>query len=329
MYSEVAVTTIILLLCWVAFLLLDTVISGLLAWWCDITFKRAFLWGLLSLLIPVVVIGYGMLIERNRCEVKQVELTYDSLPDAFDGYRIVHISDIHSRSFRHRTGALQKIVDEINALNPHLILFTGDLITINPNELDKTAPILAQLTAPDGVVSVLGNHDYCTRMGDSKERKPNREAMDDLMQRQRDMGWMLLNNASRLIVRDGDTIAIVGVENMTPMTHFPSTGDLQKASQGTEGLFRILLCHDPMSWSRDVVGEDYPLTLSGHTHAMQFSLFGWCPSKYVFEQYRGLYSHGTQYLYVNIGLGETIFPARIGAPPEITLITLKKSHQYD
>jgi predicted MPP superfamily phosphohydrolase len=113
------------------------------------------------------------------------------------------------------------------------------------------------------------------------------------------------------------------VENTSPLKHFPSRGDLNKASEGTDGMFRLLLSHDPMHWEAEIIGKDYPLTLSGHTHAMQVSLFGWSPSSLIFKQHKGLYTEGNQSIYVNKGLGETIFPARIGARPEITLITLK------
>ena len=154
------------------------------------------------------------------------------------------------------------------------------------------------------------------------------------------MGWDLLMNENRVVRRGRDSIAVVGVENTSPSRHFPSKGNLPQAASGTEGMFRILLSHDPLHWDAEVVGQDFTLTLSGHTHAMQFSLLGWSPSRLMFPQYRGLYSSdevsGTsgnadretgarsqQYLYVNPGLGETIFPARIGVRPEITLITLK------
>ena len=148
--------------------------------------------------------------------------------------------------------------------------------------------------------------------------------MDKVIEKEKAMGWNVLIDENRRITRGKDTIAVIGVENTSPSRHFPSKGDLTKASEGTEGLFRILLSHDPMHWDMEVLGKDYPLTLSGHTHAMQFALGKWCPSKYMFRQYRGLYTENSQHLYVNIGLGETIFPARIGAVPEITLITLKR-----
>ena len=142
------------------------------------------------------------------------------------------------------------------------------------------------------------------------------------------MGWTLLMNEHRMHRRGADSIAIVGVENTSPSHHFPSKGDLAKAAEGTEGMYRILLSHDPLHWEAEIVERDFALTLAGHTHAMQFAMFGWSPSRHLFPQYRGLYTTAedrTQHLYVNTGLGETIFPARIGVRPEITLITLRKA----
>ena len=144
----------------------------------------------------------------------------------------------------------------------------------------------------------------------------------ELKERERSLGWDLLLNGNRVIRRGADSLAVIGVEYTSASEHFPSHGDLRTAMKGTDGCYRILLSHDPTHWEMEVTGNDIPLMLSGHTHAMQFSLLGWCPSRYLFKQYRGLYSRSSQHLYVNTGLGETIFPARIGARPEITLITL-------
>lgn len=170
---------------------------------------------------------------------------------------------------------------------------------------------------------MLGNHDYGVYMSPGRGVHHTAGCTAEIVRRERQLGWKVLLDENVTITRGDDTLAVVGVQNTTPSPHFKSKGNLQKASEGTEGLFRILLSHDPMHWDMEVVGKDYPLTLSGHTHAMQFSLLGWCPSRYMFRQYRGLYEKGGQKLYINIGLGETIFPARIGTPPEITLITLR------
>ena len=205
-----------------------------------------------------------------------------------------------------------------------MIAFTGDIVTISPDELDATEESLRGLKAHDGVVSILGNHDYCPYIKGDKSGKSPAQGLAEVMARERAMGWRLLVNEHWTLHHGSDSIAIVGVENTSTSPHFPSRGDLGKATQGTEGMFRILLSHDPTHWDMEVVGKDIPLTLSGHTHAMQFSLLGWSPIGHFYKQSKGLYRKGKQCLYINIGLGETIFPARIGAMPEITRIILKK-----
>ncbi len=321
MTTETYATLSIILVCWISIIIADALVCGFLKLLTGIPFKKAFLLGCLTLLIPPVAIAYGALVERNLFKVKTIEITHEELPAGFDGYRIIHISDIHARSFEKRQKHMQKAVTKINTLDPDLIAFTGDLITMDPSELNGLNGILSDLKATDGVFSVLGNHDYC--MYSDMDKESRSKAFEDLIASERKMGWTLLLNENKVIGRDRDSIAVVGVENTSPSRHFPSKGDLPQAAAGTDGMFRILLSHDPLHWESEIVGQDFPLTLSGHTHAMQFSLFGWCPSRYMFPQYRGLYANDNQHLYVNPGLGETIFPARIGVRPEITLITLK------
>ena len=311
----------ILILCWIVLLVLDLAVSGIIRAAAGVPFKRVFLWGLLSLLLPPAAILYGSIIERNTFRIKEIELAYENLPEGFKDYRMVHISDIHARSFSKREKSLLRAVDKINALDPDMIAFTGDLITMTPDELDNISAALSSLKARDGVFSVLGNHDYCMYSDMSQEEK--QKCLEELISKEGEMGWDLILNEHRIIRKGKDSIAVIGVENTSPSRHFPSKGDLNKASEGTEGMFRILLSHDPMHWEAEVIGKDYPLTLSGHTHAMQVSFFGWSPSSLIFKQHKGLYTEGNQSIYVNKGLGETIFPARIGARPEITLITLK------
>ena len=321
MEPEIFSTLMILILCWIVLLVLDLAVSGVIRAVAGVSFKRAFLWGLLSLLLPPGAILYGSLIERNTFRVKKIELAYENMPEGFRDYRIVHISDIHARSFSKREKSLQRAVDKINALDPDMIAFTGDLITMTPDELDPISAVLSSMKAKDGVFSVLGNHDYCMYSDMSQTEK--QKCLEDLIIKEREMGWDLILNEHRIIRKGKDSIAVIGVENTSPSRHFPSRGDLDKASEGTEGMFRLLLSHDPMHWEAEIIGNDYPLTLSGHTHAMQVSIFGWSPSSLIFKQHKGLYTEGNQSIYVNKGLGETIFPARIGAIPEITLITLK------
>lgn len=317
---ETYATLMIILLCWAILLVADLVVSGLLRLAVKVPFRKAFRWGLVALLVPPVVIAYGTFVERNRFEVKELQLEFDDLPESFDGYRIVHISDLHARSFSKRTDKIEKAVRKINSLKPDLIAFTGDLITLTPDEIDCIAPSLGALEASDGVISVLGNHDYGTYADTSGV------LLQGLIDREAALGWNLLLNEHKVLRRDVDTIVVVGVENTSSSHFFTSNGDLNKAAAGTEGAFRIVLTHDPMHWESEILGQDYALTLSGHTHAMQLSLFGWSPSSLMFKHSDGLYTSddGNQHLYVNAGLGETIFPARIGARPEITLITLRR-----
>ena len=318
MHTEFLSVLIILTVCSVLLTVLDLAAAGLLTWILRLSFKRCFLWGLLSLLLPPLLLAYGLLIERNIYQVKRVEVTFDNLPAQFDGYQLVQLSDIHTRSFLKRPKSLQRCIDKVNNLHPDLIVFTGDIVTLRSDELDSVSHILGGLHAPDGIISIIGNHDYCTygNEPDGKQR---------VVEQERQMGWTVLCNDNCILSRGGDSIAVIGVENISTSKHFPTTGNLPLALEGTEGMFKILLSHDPTHWDREVVGKDIPLTLSGHTHASQFSVLGWTPVRYMYNQYRGLYQKGNQYLYINIGLGETIFPARIGAPPEITLITLRRT----
>ena len=322
MATEAIAITGILVVCSVGILIGDAAVSGIIAVASNITFKKAFTTGLLALFIPPLVMAYGAWIGRERPQLKEVELRLENLPESFDGYRLVQISDIHARSYANRQKSLQRIVGIINNQNPDLIAFTGDIITLDASELESIKEILKELKAKDGIVAVVGNHDYGI-YSDPSHKRPSGEIFSDVIKEEKTMGWNVLMDENMKISRNQDSIAVVGVQNTSPSRHFPSKGNLNKASEGTEGMFRILLTHDPLHWEAEILGKDYPLTLSGHTHAMQFSLLGWCPSRYIFKQYRGLYSEGQQHLYVNIGLGETILPFRIGTPPEITLITLR------
>ena len=320
MATELSATLMIIVLCWILLTIADVAVGGLLKLVFGIPFRKAFAWGLLSLAIPPLAIGYGALIERNCFRIKEVSISFENLPEGFDGYRIVHISDIHARSFAGRERHLARAIDKINGLNPDSAVFTGDLITLSPEELDSRAPILGRIQAK--TFSVLGNHDYSIYSNSSAQAR--QAHLEDLISREKALGWDLLLDEHRIISKDADSIAVIGVQNTSPSRHFPSKGDLKKASKGTNGMFRIVLSHDPMHWENEILGQDYPLTLSGHTHAMQLSLLGWSPSRLIFDQHRGLYTRNGQSIYVNPGLGETIFPARIGVRPEITVITLTR-----
>ncbi|MCR5533753.1 MAG: metallophosphoesterase [Bacteroidaceae bacterium] len=273
---------------------------------------------------------YGNVYGRFRHEVKQVNLTFSNLPASFDGLRIVHISDLHLDGWVGHEKELQKRIDEINALQPDIICFTGDLVSLSPNELKPFIPILKQLRTNSSnkrgaVYSVLGNHDYLpyTRIG----LRAREAAVKELIRMEREeLGWRVLLNESDIIRRGNDSIAILGCENQSVGAHpVIQRGDLRKALKSvSDERFSLLLTHDPSQWRKEVVPEtDIPLTLSGHTHAMQLRILGFTPSKWIYPECDGLYTEGNQHLYVNIGLGGTL-PWRIGATPEITLITLKR-----
>ena len=302
---------------------LIVLVVALVAMFFGASFKMIFLRGLWFMLFPWLAWLYGTLVERNRFRIKRTEIVSQTLPSSFDGYRVVHISDMHLMSFAGRERALQRAVDKINALEPDLIAFTGDLVTLGPEELDGLQDILSAMTAKDGVYAVLGNHDYSEyRRHDSQQAR--RESLEVLKRRIREMGWHLLLNENRSIVRGEDKLSVIGVENISGNRSFRTYGDFQQARIGADGAYKILLSHDPSHWRAEVVGKsDVDLTLSGHTHAMQISLLGWSPSSLMYDEYRGLYNQGEQYLYVNTGLGQTAVNARFGATPEITLITLK------
>ncbi len=267
---------------------------------------------------------YGYYVGRWRVRVTNVEYSHSTVPESFNGFRIVHISDMHLSTFNDRPEQLAKFVSKINEQNPDLICFTGDLVNGNPAEIEPYVGMLRELRATNGVASVLGNHDFLIYAP-----FPNEKARDMQVERiatlQRDsLGWNLLRNSHMLISRGSDTVSVIGVDNQNCSNqgfHTISRGDLTAAMEGTQG-FRVLLSHDPSHWTDEVVPRtDIPLTLSGHTHAAQVRILGWTPASLTFKQTYGLYEKDGQSLYVNIGLGCTA-PFRIGANPEITLITL-------
>ena len=242
MATEVSATLMIIVLCWILLIIADAAVGGLLKLVAGIPFRRAFIWGLLSLLAPPLAISYGALIERNCFRIKEVSISFKDLPEAFDGYRIVHISDIHARAFSGREKQLARAIDKINGLNPDIAAFTGDLITLAPDELDSLAPILGRIKVR--TFSVLGNHDYSIYSSASEDAR--QAHLEDLIASEKALGWELLLDENRIISKGSDSIAVIGVQNTSPSRHFPSKGDLKKASEGTDGVFRIVLSHDPM-----------------------------------------------------------------------------------
>lgn len=264
---------------------------------------------------------YGNFIERNQYQIKEINIESEKIPATFNGYKIVQISDLHLHSFKGRQKTLDKFVDAINGQDADIVVFTGDLVSYGPWELDGLDTILSKIEARDGVFSVLGNHDYSaySNFPDSVQWR----YVDELKSRQEAMGWNLLLDENVPLIRGNDTISLIGVENISTHRAFLSFGNLEKAMQGADGKYKILLSHDPTHWELEV--KDRPeidLMLSGHTHAMQFSILGWSPSSFIFDEVAGLFQHDNQFLYVNIGLGETVMKARIGTKPEITVIEL-------
>lgn len=280
--------------------------------------------GLVIGLASMGMVLYGTLFGWHDYQVKEITFQSNDLPEAFDGYRIVQFSDLHIGTIAGYPKQVQRLVNLINAQKGDVITFTGDLVNHRATELDNVESILSQLHAPDGVYSVLGNHDYSTyvKWNSEEERLAN---VADLEKRQATMGWQLLNNDHTILQRGDTCIALIGVENQG-LPPFPQHGDLPKAMKGTEGLFKVLLSHDPTHWRREVLPQsDIQLMLAGHTHAMQFQLFGFTPASWFFPESHGLYLDNGRGLYVNVGVGEVMLPFRFGAWPEITVITLRKN----
>ncbi len=277
-----------------------------------------------STLFGTLLVGFT---NKYNYSVKRVKLAYDHLPAAFKGLKLVHISDIHSGSFTDKM-AVQKGIDRILELKPDLILFTGDLVNDRAVEMEPYQAIFSQLKAPLGVYSVLGNHDYGDYVQwESREAKDKN--LNDLMQVHANMGWRLLMNEHVVLERNGDKIALIGIENWGAKANFPKYGNLPNAYKGAEQhAFKILMSHDPSHWDAEVRKSysDIDLMLSGHTHGMQFGVelpgFKWSPVQYLYKQWAGLYEDGRQKLYVNRGFGFIGYPGRVGILPEITVLEL-------
>ncbi|MFA6831997.1 MAG: metallophosphoesterase [Bacteroidaceae bacterium] len=274
--------------------------------------------------IIVLALSYGYFVGRTDWQIKQVDFSYPTIPLAFEGYRILQISDIHIPSWSGEPEIAKEFVKLVNDQHPDLIVFTGDLVTFKAEELDELKDTLSQITARDGVYSILGNHDegpYYLNPN-PEEIKANRQA---LLEKEASMGWTLLNNSHVLIHHQGDSIALIGVEN-DGEPPFGQHAKLQQATEGTDSLFQILLSHNPTHWRRKVLSTTkIPLMLAGHTHAFQMQIGSWSPAQYKYPEWSGFYYEGQRALYVNIGAGEVGLPCRIGARPEITIITLHKS----
>ena len=278
--------------------------------------------------IPFVSLLYGMYKGKYNFKVLKYTLYFEDLPVAFDGYRITQISDIHSGSFDNKE-KIEYAVDLVNEQQSDVILFTGDMVNNKAEEMIPWKKTFSRLKAKDGMFSILGNHDY----GDYVRWKSDEEKirnLNDLGKIQREIGFDLLMNESRFLEKDGQRIAIIGVENWGK--GFKQKGDLAKASRNINANdFKILMSHDPTHWEEEVIKDDYHyhLTLSGHTHGMQFGIeipgwIKWSPAKWRYKYWAGIYKEKGQYINVNRGFGFLAYPGRVGIWPEITVIELKK-----
>ncbi len=279
--------------------------------------------------IPAVGLIYGIVRGAYKYRVHQVKVPSPKIPPGFDGFKIVQLSDIHTGSFSD-TKALNRAFDLVMAEKPDLILFTGDLVNNHSDETNGFVETFQRLKAPFGVYSVLGNHDY----GDYVEwenAEQKRANLERLKRIQAECGWRILMNEHVALEKNGDTIALLGIENWGGNMRFPKYGKMSEAHKDTATFpFRILMSHDPSHWEQEVQPNypDVDLTLSGHTHGMQMGIeipgFKWSPSQYFYKQWAGLYKSGDQFLYVNRGLGFLGYPGRLGIWPEITVMELQR-----
>jgi len=277
--------------------------------------------------VPFTTMIYGMVKTAFDFKVRRKTIVLDNLPSSFEGLKIVQISDIHSGSF-YSSDAFQKAVDIIMEQKPDVIFFTGDLVNDKSSEAEPHIHIWKQLSAPLGIFSILGNHDY----GDyvvwdtQAEKDANLQRLKDI---HKEMGWDLLLNEHRILEKNGESIGLLGVENWGGALRFPRKGDIALAKKGLpEVPVKLLLSHDPSHWQAQVTKDhkDIDVTFSGHTHGFQFGIeipgFKWSPSQYVYRQWAGLYSEDNQYIYVNRGLGFLGYLGRVGIKPEITVVEL-------
>ncbi len=282
--------------------------------------------GAMSVVLDITIVAMAFTIGNRRIDV--TEYTYGSkeLPGAFDGFRVVHISDLHLGTYGNDTGRVAELVDKVLAQKGDMIVFTGDLVNFESKEALPFVGELSRLTAPYGVYSVLGNHDYGVYRNFATKQEQIAD-IENLVRIEQRCGWTVLRNANSTVHKDGDSIIVVGVEN-DGNPPFPSLADIPKALRGIPAsggsLFKILLTHDPSHWRRSVLSEtDAQLTLSGHTHGMQFKLGKWSPASLVYREWGGQYFEGDRCLVVSVGLGLGAVPFRFGAWNEVCTITLK------
>lgn len=266
--------------------------------------------------------AFGFIEGWKRLELKHITFTSPDLPPYFDGYRLVQITDFHLGSFPPGNDFVQKVVDATNNEEPDMILFTGDLVNNQASEVEPYLDTLGQLHASDGIYSIWGNHDYC-EYGNNHSIGALKRNRRMLYGYQESLGWHQLMNEHHVVSHGMASIAVIGVEN-PGQPPFTNRSNLKKAMKGLNpDMFKILLSHDPHHWRREVVGKKIQLTLAGHTHAGQLKIGKWTPARMAFKEWGGAYRIGEQMLYVSSGIGGS-FPFRLGAWPELTVITLKR-----
>ena len=286
---------------------------------------------LVTALVPVALFAYGFFFGWRRIVVRKAVCESELLPQSFDGYRILQLSDLHIGTFLKNKSFIRKLVNVVNEQHADLIVFTGDLVNVRADEVRPFVSDLSKMVSKDGVLSVMGNHDYCEYGQDHSEEYKKRN-QNVLHYFERKMGWRLLDNEhvtiGRLRQANGEniseSIAVIGVENISKPP-FPDYGNLAVAmGELPKGMFKVLLSHDPSHWRRGVLHKtDIALTLSGHTHAGQLKIGKFSPSKWAYNEWGGKYTEGNSMLYVSTGVGGTV-PFRFGAWPEINIITLKR-----
>jgi len=281
--------------------------------------------------IPLVALIYGLIRNPYRYKLYKTKVPIKDLPKSLEGLRIVQISDIHAGSFTYKE-PIRNAIEIINQQKADLVFFTGDLVNSIASEMEPYMDVFDKIRSKYGTYSILGNHDYGDyyRWNSKADKVANMNHLKNIHKR---LDWDLMLNEHRVVVVEGASVGIIGVENISAKMHFSVYGDMRKASKDCPDCdIKILLSHDPSHWDKEVTKDfkDIDLTLAGHTHGMQFGIeipgfFKFSPIQFVYKKWAGLYKEGNQYLYVNRGLGFLGYPGRVGILPEITLLILKSA----
>ncbi|MEO8962838.1 MAG: metallophosphoesterase [Ginsengibacter sp.] len=276
-------------------------------------------------LMGSLVYGFS---NKYNYKIKRIKIAFDNLPPAFKGLKIIHFSDVHSGSFMNKRAVMHG-VEKIIAEKGDIVIFSGDLVNDRATEMNDYMEVFSKIKAPMGVYSTFGNHDYGEYVRWPYQGITKAQNLINLAKVHEDLGWKLMMNEHVELERGGQKIAMIGIENWSAKARFPKYGDMKKAHAGTEEYpFKILISHDPSHWDAQVRPQypDVDLTLSGHTHGMQFGVdipgFKWSPVQYLYKEWDGLYEEGKQKLYVNPGFGFIGYPGRVGILAEITVIEL-------